>query len=378
MRFDDIVSIVECYFQRDDCEFNRVVRSIAEYEHSKGRKNNYRKIIEVLERNSTKEYNPSSGLVLYDYELDESAQITESEFYDVIYPKDISMHNLILSEMIDKKLKSILLEYENRDKFETKGIHVENKLLLCGPPGCGKTTIAYYIAKQLNLPIIYIRFDSLISSMLGQTSSNIREVFDLMEQKNVILFLDEFDSIARRRDDNNELGELKRVVNSLLQNIDQMSNNNFLIAASNHEESLDPAIWRRFNSILYLDKPNQVLRTKYISNLLTYYNFDMRDSDLEKASQYCKDFSYSQIKEILIKVIKKELLENKNKIDLDDFIESIVEATFMYNFNKNKINYEKVNELRKRGLTLKKLSELLGIPSSTLSDNLKKIDSKGK
>ncbi|WP_197274815.1 ATP-binding protein [Halolactibacillus sp. JCM 19043] len=154
------------------------------------------------------------------------SSIIKSKLYDVIYPSGIDTDKLVLSSEVQKKVDSLINEYSNKEKFEKRGIIIENRLLLCGPPGCGKTTIAYHIAKKMNLPIVYVRLDSLISSMLGQTSSNLRAIFEELNDKNVIIFLDEFDSIAKKRDDSNELGELKRVVNSLLQNIDKMPTNN--------------------------------------------------------------------------------------------------------------------------------------------------------
>ena len=164
---------------------------------------------------------------------------------DVVYPDDNHIE-VILSQNNADKLASFLLNYRHAEKLYAAGISLVNTLLMYGPPGCGKTKCAYFIAKQLNMPLVIARLDSLISSYLGTTAKNIRSLFEFVQKIPCVLFLDEFDAIAKARDDNNELGELKRVVNSLLQNIDLMSKDSIVIAATNHQHLLDPAVWRRF------------------------------------------------------------------------------------------------------------------------------------
>lgn len=128
----------------------------------------------------------------------------------------------------------------------TAGVGIAPSLLLYGPPGCGKTVLAKHVAARLELPLLTARCDTLVSSFLGATSKNIRALFDHTASRPCVLFLDEFDSLAKARDDKQELGELKRVVVSLLQNIDALSGNTVLVAATNHPQLLDPAAWRRF------------------------------------------------------------------------------------------------------------------------------------
>ncbi len=141
---------------------------------------------------------------------------------------------------------SFLSFARNRGKLLASGIFVPTNLLLHGPPGSGKTITARYVAAALGLPIITARMDAVVSSYLGNTAKNIRYIFDAASSQNVVLFLDELDAIAKARDDEHELGELKRVVIALLQNIDSVNGKLILIAATNHEHLLDPAIWRRF------------------------------------------------------------------------------------------------------------------------------------
>src|SRR5438477_8302827 len=121
-----------------------------------------------------------------------------------------------------------------------------SRMLIHGPPGTGKTQTARWITGQLSLPLLTVRCDTLVSSLLGQTSKNLRRVFEHAVQRPCVLFLDEFDALASARGNERDVGELQRVVISLLQNVDALPDNTILIAATNHEQLLDPAVWRRF------------------------------------------------------------------------------------------------------------------------------------
>lgn len=181
-------------------------------------------------------------------------QESRMEMVDVesVLPGDV---DLILSDFLHSEIDGVIAMRRKRDILVRHGIDAQNYLLLYGPPGCGKTSIARYIAAQTGLPLVTTRLDSLVSSLLGSTAKNIRKVFDYAARQECVLFLDEFDVVAKRRDDKNELGELKRVVNSLLQNIDSFGDSSILIAATNHQDLLDPAIWRRFNKVIEVPIP---------------------------------------------------------------------------------------------------------------------------
>lgn len=162
----------------------------------------------------------------------------------------------ILVEAATSELERFVELRRYREDMQRAGLPAPRALLLYGPPGCGKTTAARYIAAALHLPLLTVRLDAVISSYLGTTAKNLRMVFDYAAHCGGVLFLDEFDALAKMRDDANEVGEIKRIVNGLIQNLD-MYPEMPLIAATNHEHLLDPAIWRRFDSIIALPLPGQ-------------------------------------------------------------------------------------------------------------------------
>lgn len=180
-----------------------------------------------------------------------------------IYSQEEHADYFYASDAQRKAVEDFLSVAGARAQLEAQGVSAATSLLLYGPPGCGKTHIASHIAKRLDLPLYLARLDGLISSFLGSTAKNIRAVLEFAARTPCVLFLDEFDAIAKLRDDQQELGELKRVVNSFLQNLDVLGRDLILIAATNHEQLLDSAVWRRFHFQLRIDFPTSPQREHF-------------------------------------------------------------------------------------------------------------------
>nr|WP_041296375.1 AAA family ATPase [Janthinobacterium sp. Marseille] len=175
---------------------------------------------------------------------------------------------LFLDDAGNEQFASFLTDIKHHEKLAAAGIASKHSLMLAGPPGTGKTLLAGHVAAQLGRKLYVVRLDSLISSLLGDTAKNIRSVFDFVAGKDAVLFLDELDAVAKMRDDRAELGELKRVVNTVIQGIDSLDASAVIIAATNHAQMLDSAIWRRFHYKIIFTLPDFDLRTELWSYFL--------------------------------------------------------------------------------------------------------------
>lgn len=296
---------------------------------------------------------------------------------DIIYPDENNIE-VILSKRNADKLDSFILSYKNADKLNDLGIGVSNTLLLYGPPGCGKTKCAYLIAKQLNLPLVIARLDSLISSYLGTTAKNIRNLFEFAQKIPCVLFLDEFDAIAKARDDNNELGELKRVVNSLLQNVDSMSKDSLLLAATNHQQLLDSAVWRRFDYKLEIELPDKEAISKLIY-LFTSHMGTLSEKDVTELSTLFYGLSGAEIEELITKSIRNAVIHN-HFFDKKNIYEEyfILQNILPQNCNDTrKLLQIKAKYLRKcneKIFSLQVIADVLGSSKTTIQKIIKEAD----
>lgn len=213
---------------------------------------------------------------------------------------------LILSQEQWDTVNEFLSVAKSHAQSETGSI----SLLMYGPPGTGKSRLARHLALELGLDLCVARLDGLISSFLGNTSKNIRALFDFAARTPCILFLDEFDAIAKLRGDAQELGELKRVVNSFIQNLDTLGTQSIVVAATNHEELLDAAIWRRFSYRLALTFPTPEDRRAMWEHFLLPEHFQSRDIDL--LVDLADGFSGSDIREVCIRLHRRRIAALKS------------------------------------------------------------------
>lgn len=181
------------------------------------------------------------------------------------------------------ELTDVVEERHRRDELRRSGVPATRALLLCGAPGVGKTMAARWLASEIGVPLVSIDLSGLISSFLGTTGRNLRAVFEFAAKGPCVLLLDEFDALAKRRDDDADVGELKRIVNVLLAELDRWPESNLLVAATNHRHLLDPAVDRRFDRIITLPGPGERERYAILRYLAASAGRD-RDPILEVAA----------------------------------------------------------------------------------------------
>jgi SpoVK/Ycf46/Vps4 family AAA+-type ATPase len=230
------------------------------------------------------------------------------------------------------------------------------------------------LAKELGLPIAYVRLDGLVSSYLGQTGTNVRKIFEYAKGKRIMLFLDEFDAIAKKRDDTQDLGELKRVVTTLLQNLDSMQTQTFLVAATNHHHLLDPAIWRRFDITILLELPNVEQREQIVTHASSTYLRSYTIVDRQKLVLLTEGMSGAQMQSFL-QSLGKYCVMNKqqgDEVDIEEIGKIWLQHTALYVSEESDAYLTALLKLQKHGVPLRTLAAITGIPKSTLAYRINK------
>lgn len=229
---------------------------------------------------------------------------TSAPILDVIHVDELPSTEPIFDTFIREAVNSVILEWSNYDKLIQMNATPSRSCLIYGLPGTGKTHLAKWIAKQLGLPIVQAKLDGIVSSFLGTSSRNIGNLFAFANRYKCILLLDEFDAIAKLRNDPQEVGEVKRIVNTLLQCLDSRDEIGFTIGVTNHEQLLDPAIWRRFDVQIEIPKPspsiiplllqNFISPLKYNEAEISFLSWCLQDcsgADIQKLSNWLKRMS---------------------------------------------------------------------------------------
>ncbi len=244
-----------------------------------------------------------------------------------VIPSDTERHKVVLTPEVEGQIAYFIDMVNHGAELELAGVNIKKTLLLHGCPGCGKTSIAHYISEQTGLPLVVARLDGIVSSLLGSTAKNIRKIFDYANSVPCILFLDEFDAIAKARNDQHELGELKRVINSLLQNIDAMPADKVLIAATNHAEMLDDAIWRRFVQTVEVGLPGEAEIMEMIDIFSEPFTSELTD-DVNKKRAFAKaaeGISPSNLKTVFDRAKVRCVLDKETMIPIESLLHGVYE-----------------------------------------------------
>ncbi len=275
---------------------NRIARALDE----SNRQNAARKIRAIVRK---------KGIPLQAQNLSRALPVDSVSRLPLVEEQDPPSSPLFTNAHVRTVLGRFLEDARHVDLLIEKGLPPRLSLVLSGPPGTGKSLLAGHLAEHLDKPLFVVRLDSLISSRLGETAKNIRGIFDFVPAKNAVLFLDELDAIAKLRDDRHELGELKRVVNTVLQGMDSLDNHSIVVAATNHSHLLDSAIWRRFPYKIDMDLPDYDVRTE-LWHYFLYEGDPEGQRNARVLSAISDGMSGADIENLAFSVRRQSLLED--------------------------------------------------------------------
>lgn len=310
---DQIKNLVKAYIDKNDDRFKTVVLQIAAHEAKVGHDNFARELKQQIDKMSTKK---SSIIQL----------TTVNPLFDYKVPSN-DLQELIVSDEMSEKIQRILNEYRNRNKLYSYGLTNRRKILIEGAPGTGKTLTASVIASELNLPLYTVQMDKLVSKFMGETSAKLRQIFDNISSITGVYLFDEFDAIGADRSLDNEVGEMRRILNSLLQFIEQDSSESIIIAATNNQKLLDQALFRRFDDVLHYTLPNEYEIKRLFEYKLVAFDSNIRISS--KVIEKAKGLSHAEIARVCDDVIKYSILEDK-EITSSNIIALLEERRIIY------------------------------------------------
>jgi AAA+ superfamily predicted ATPase len=314
-----IKDLIAAYRDRDDLLFRRAAQGIIDEEEAKRHT--------VLARDLRRLLASGSALQVPQFEapLPEPPKDRDSALplADLSLPER-HLPDLVLGRGLADSLADLADEVGRWPTLDALGVPRRNRILLYGPPGCGKTSIAEALAGRLGRILVTVRVESVISSYLGETGANLRRVMDFAAKGAYVVLFDEFDSLAKDRDDPADHGELRRVVNAVLQLIDRYRGPSLLIAATNHSQVIDDAMWRRFDEVLEVPLPDSKQIAQLLFRLLTRR---AEDVNLESAVDALQGFPHAAVESVVYAATRRAVASGRTKICQDDLVGALTSVT---------------------------------------------------
>ena len=312
---DQIKSLIKAHNDNDNEKFKTVVLQIAAYEA----KLNHETLARELKKLAEKTGNARANIIQFN-------QMQNNPMLTVKVPTE-RLKDLIVSNEIHDRIKRILNEFRNRNKLRSYGMSNRRKILIEGKPGTGKTFTASVIASETGLPLYTVQMDKMVTKFMGETSSKLRQIFDSVENTIGVYFFDEFDAIGADRSLDNEVGEMRRILNSFLQFIEQDSSESIIVAATNNPKLLDQALFRRFDDVLHYSMPNESEVKRLYQYKLSAYQSDFIPS-IELIEESL-GLSHAEIIRVCEDAIKNSILDD-NKITQSKMLNLVRERLTLY------------------------------------------------
>ncbi len=300
-RADLILKLVKAGTRGDQTEFTRTVEAIASEERAKKHTILADRLLAQL-RSKPNGYQDS--LVLRSSKPPAGPLVVEAV-------PERRLDDLILPDNVTEVIRDLVEEQHRADLLRSHSMEPRHRVLLVGPPGNGKTSLAEALAYALNVPLLSARYEAIIGSYLGETAQRIAEVFEYARSRQCVLFFDEFDTVGKERGDRQETGEIKRVVSSLLLQIDALPTYVVVVTASNHPELLDRAVWRRFEVRLELPLPRRGQIEEWVKRFEDRTGYELGFTPRSLAMRL-KGASFSEVEDFGLDVVRRTILEQPN------------------------------------------------------------------
>ncbi len=329
MESEEIIKIFESFVKKDNETFYKIAHEIIEDEKRKKHYLLVKKLENILlESHESSNLNHIEQIPIIPRDNEKGFKLFE------VKKIFLDWNDVILSKDAKETLNQIIEELKNEDVLESYGLKAKQKILFYGPPGTGKTLTAKVMSSVIGYPLVTIRFDSVISSYLGETASNLRKIFDFIEKGKWVVLFDEFDIIGKQRDDPTEHGEIKRVVNNFMLMLENYEGDSVIIASTNHQHLLDVGVWRRFDDVVYFDLPDEKRRKKIFEKFLRVLKKD-KNLNLTKLAKDTEGFSGADIEQVCIDALKKAILKKEEFVNYNNVQESVSKQ-------RNKMNAKEV------------------------------------
>lgn len=284
--------LVKSHFEDNNERFNTIALQIAAHEARLGHTklaNDIRKIIESSKNNKPRLKSIDSNL--------------QGLFLE-IYPQE-RLSDLVVAPQIKERIERIIHEFTYKDKLFKHNLENRRKIMFSGNPGTGKTMTASIIANELKLPIYVVLMDKIVTKYMGETSAKLRQIFDFIEDVPAVYLFDEFDAIGGQRGKDNEVGEMRRVLNSFLQFIERDHSDSLIIAATNNLELLDQALFRRFDDVIHYQLPTDNEKIQLLKNRL---NGNLSKKEIKELLPELDSLSHAEINQACLDVIKTSVI----------------------------------------------------------------------